>query len=388
MESSEGSSRVKAYVFDPPKHAGKYVFQEECCWDLRAMPTVPARALQVAAAVGAEYVEPFESWTEVGDRMGELLTEPGVTFYLLMTRPLWAAFEGAQAILADLQARWTILANPSDSVEWFAERFPAAKVLPIDAPFNGDALPHPLWVDFARLCKRYPMATLQAASGCPYGCRYCVWGGRKTRWADPVRTGWLSCTDVGEMYLLAPQLTGDDDWAASFILTRQQRAGERTFKTTLNCAYVETHERAIVGFAGVGMDRALVGTEAFCDAALKRLGCPHTVAQAAAMVRLLARLGVSARYELRTGYGETVAEIDEAAANLAALGPTAATGPHVLRVGRIIYWPSSRLPLPAETETIEPYGVPVVREKLDVARQAAWQRCFATARAAGWKVRG
>ena len=51
--------------------------------------------------------------------MGELLTEPGVTFYLLMTRPLWAAFEGAQAILADLQARWTILANPSDSVERF-----------------------------------------------------------------------------------------------------------------------------------------------------------------------------------------------------------------------------------------------------------------------------
>lgn len=373
-------------VVDPPKHRGQYVFQEECCWDLRQAPTVPARSLQMVKTCDGPYRDLATEGIEWQD-----FTCDAPMIWAVVTYPLWSAFEGMRQIPKDVQQRMYLLVNPGSACSWVREQLPDMhQVMPVETEFLQGAIetpPERLFEGLARTCRH---TTLQVASGCPYGCRYCVWAGQKTRWADPGAVAYLSTMPTGELYLLAPQLTGSDEWAVRFCEGREKHGGGPPFKTALNCAHVRKHEESLHEFAAAGMVRACVGTEAFSESALERLGCPHTVEDARHMIRLLGELNVFGRYELRIGYGESLEEIAETQGRLVSMALTLKPQniPHILRVGRFIYWPGTRLPMPESFEVTEPYGVPVIRERLDPEKLMAWERCFDAARRAGWKVVG
>jgi radical SAM superfamily enzyme YgiQ (UPF0313 family) len=232
-------------------------------------------------------------------------------------------------------------------------------------------------------------ATIQANSGCPYRCEPCVWNRTifpRRQWAHPVVTGQLSSL-AKNPYVICSQLTGDHEWLEAFVEAR--RLPLNTFSTDLNAAHVEKYEADIRRLAEAGMTRAIVGVEALSDSALRKIRCPHTVEQARKMFALLAELGVEGVYQIRYGYGETLAEIQETRRTLTEVAETCnlAEAPHGIRTGGFYYWHESHLSRSLKLRTVAPLGYPVQVEDVDEARRAAWVETYGLWKELGLDVR-
>lgn len=383
--------RRSRLAIEPPsflnsKNKRRFVFQEECCWGLFGSWTVPAKTLQVASALDADFIEPATSWADIVES-----TTDYDECYLVLSYPLWIAFEGFAELDAEIQRKFTLIINPGTAVDWVAERLPTARVVPIDynfveGPENSKRLPA-IAERFYRYFDGSRKTTIQAASGCPFGCRYCVWRRRRTRWADAAQVAELSA-NIDNAYILAPQLTGNPDWVSLFVARRREMGKYTRFKSTLNCAHIDKYSDDIRQLSQVGLHHAEIGTEAFSDSALKKLGCSHTVDQEERMLQLAAELGLSVQFELRSGYGETSSEIEEMADNLERIGlRTGVAGiQHKLHIGPLYYWPGTMLPIPNDVLRRTQNGIETVQERLSDDQKVAWNRCYKTARDAGWNI--
>lgn len=380
----------KMLVIDPPlfkedNGRNRYIFQEECCWDLRGGWTIPARSLQLASALGADYEPPCDSWDQVARKASKY-----DQCYMVMTYALWCAFKGFSELKDEVQQRFTILANSAGTVSWFSEHTKAGEVVGIDTPMGGDKDNRQLPLIDRRFWDYFDgqrNVTIQAASGCPFGCKYCVWRRRKTRWADPNQVADLSAS-VNNAYILAPQLTGNNDWLTRFVARRLEKSTSVPFRSTLNCTHVSKHEEQIRQLKRVGLVHAEIGTEAFSDSAIRKLGCSHTMELTEKMVALVAELGISAQFELRYGYGETAEEIDEMRENLMRIGKNMqiANVVHRLHTGPIFYWPGTELPMPSNILRQQRNGIETIRESLSEEQKRSWKRCHESARKVGWNV--
>ena len=359
-------------VIDPPVQGGQYLYQEECCYNRTRQWQVPARALHVATDLGADYIPPPRSWSDFRVAVNQYDEA-----WLIFTCPLQRFLD----VPGDLRRRITAVVNPPTCkrsvANWGFSR------LQTTADFGLDVNER-----FWALFDGAP-ATIQVNSGCPYRCQFCVWNRaifRPRRWADPMLVAELS-SRARNPYLICSQITGDHQWIETFVNAR--RCPEGPFATDLNCAHLPAYDRDIRRLAAAGMTRAVVGTEAFSDISLRRLGCPHTVAQSRLMFELLAELAVVGVYQLRRGFGESLEEIAETTKALLEIAETteAHNAPHEIRVGPVYYWHESELSRTINTKRVAPIGFSVAVENMEPARLDAWNATYKTLRAAGWNVR-
>lgn len=362
---------MKTVVIDPPKQECGYLYQEECCYNTCPQWQVPARALHIATDLGADYVQPPDNWDEFGavvNRYDEA--------YMLFTPPLLRWLN----VPMELRPRITAVANPP-TMKGLIDTWGFKRVL-ATSDFGLDVAPR-FWSMFDGAT-----ATIQANSGCVFRCNYCTWNRSvftPIRWADPVLVGELS-SRASRSWVLCSQLTGQAEWIRRFINARSLPFND--FATDLNAAHMPHFEGDIRSLAEVGMNRAIVGTEAFFEQSLKRLHCPHTVAQARQLMLLLAEVRVEGIYEIRRGYGETLEEIAETRDTvLSILGEIDKDAPLRINVGPIYYWHDSDLMRSIETRWVSPLGYNVRVERMDRERLDAWQACYDAIKAAGWQVR-
>jgi len=358
-------------VIDPPVQFENYLYQEECCYNRVRVWQVPARSLHVASQIGADYVRPPASWKAFAEAAAEY-----DTVYLLYTPPLMRWLDAPM----ELRSKIVVVVNP-----------PILREMVVTWGFREAIAVSEFGLDVAE--RFWPLfdgrpATIQAASGCPHGCHFCTWSYRAfspRRWANPSVTAELANRSI-RPYLICPQLTGVASWVAAFAAAR--RLPFNGFSTDLNCAHMPSFEADIRTLAEVGLDKAVVGTEAFCDQSLRRLGCPHTLEQSRRMMHLLAELAIEGTYQLRRGYGETLQEIDQTANNLIELlRSLPPNSPVRIRAGPVYYWHESELLVDLKTKWVAPLGYSVRVEDQDQERLNAWQRCYDNIRAAGFDCR-
>ena len=360
-------------VIDPPKtEDGRFLYQEECCYNLCPEWQVPARALHIASDIDGAYVPPLDSW-----ELFAAAVESYEAVWMLYTFPLSQFL----AVPERLRSKIFAVTNPHQC----SSNIDAAGFKGITSTIGfGLNVDERFWF----LYDNQP-ATIQVNSGCPYQCEYCVWSRQafpRRQWANPVVCGQLSSL-ARAPYLICSQITGEPQWVAAFIGARTQPFN--AFSTDLNCAHLPNFTEDIRALAEVGMSRAIVGIEAMAPNSLRRLGCAHTIGQARAMFGLLTELGVEGVFQLRYGYGETIEEIEESTRALAAVAEDfpGATDLHEIRAGAIYYWFESDLSRSLTLRTVAPLGYPVSVEAGTPERREAWLAAYETLRAAGWTVR-
>jgi len=364
---------MSCVVIDPPRQQGKYVYQEECCFSLISGWQVPARALHIATQLDAPYIPPLESWDEFASAVDQYDAA-----WMIYSFPLSNWLDVPQRV----RGKITAVCNPHTcSASLDGAGFKATET----TLAYGLDVAERLWPLFEG-----NHATIQVNSGCPFGCHYCVWNReafpRKWLWADPKLVAELS-NRAKNPYLICSQITGDHQWIDAFLTERKPITSDE-FSTDLNCAHMPAYEHDIRRLAENGMRTAVVGTEAFSDTSLARLGCPHTVDQSRQMVKLLAELWVTGKYQLRYGYGETIEEIEENTRNLLRIAYDAnlVDSPHSIHVGAIFYWHPSKLSESLATVNHVRHGVPCQVQAPDEERKQAWLRSYAALRDAGLRI--
>jgi pyruvate-formate lyase-activating enzyme len=362
-------------VMEPPRYDKMFLFQEECCWDMNTLWRVPGRSLQMASALECDFWEssasPDQFWNRV-DSYDEV--------HMIVTYPLWNEFSWLRQASPEQKRKIRAYVNPPSYTERH-ERETEIISYPVNFKLHYDPL---------RISERfYPLfdealSVVQIASGCQFHCRYCVWPSQSRYVADPVQAADL--TDRSKRaYLLCPQITGSHQWIDRFVSARKRH---NKFSTDLNAVHSDAFQDDIKRLAGVGLDIAVVGTEAFTDSCLLKLGCPHTMKQTENTIKILGEAEVNGFYEWRSGYGETAEEIRGMADWLVTLAGRLPVSEyrHILSTGPINYWEGTRLPLPEKVIEVDLHGFKVIREKLNERRRMEWREAYSRVRNAGWHV--
>lgn len=175
--------------------------------------------------------------------------------------------------------------------------------------------------------KHYKAAVYQVTRGCPYRCKFCVWGGStvtdtsfKMRPAKQVADDLkqlreLSTAERGTplpLYLLAAQLTTSRKWIDAF--RREMEDDPYPFQSNVNL--FDLTEDRIVDLMAAGLVSTSVGLEAVTTPLLKKLGKPYTFEKALDSLLVLQRVGIRFKAHIRYGFGETEADVQESVENV------------------------------------------------------------------------
>lgn len=225
-------------------------------------------------------------------------------------------------------------------IAWYDEldvvNYPAGIV------YHSDYLPtclHELGpVDYslvpARYWQHYGVAIYQATRGCPYRCVFCGWGGstvtdRTFRMRPAAQVAgdlrWMKEAAIAAgakpppLYVLSAQLTTNLRWLKRFAAAMEDV--DYPFVSNINLREVTDEKLELL--RGAGMHSMSAGLEATSDELLAMLGKPYTFAQAMAGIRVVAQSGMPCKLHLRSGFGETAAQV---AASVAGLREIAALG--------------------------------------------------------------
>lgn len=175
--------------------------------------------------------------------------------------------------------------------------------------------------------ENYSAVIYQVTRGCPYRCRFCVWGGSTV--TDPtfrMRPAALVADDLKEirmrsvaargspipLYLLAAQLTTDERWIRKFQV---QMAGEPyAFQSNVNLGDLTAEKLRLLMKCGLVSTSA--GLEAMTTRLLKKLGKPYTFERAVHGLLTLHEVGIKFRTHIRYGFGENDDDVQESATNV------------------------------------------------------------------------
>jgi radical SAM superfamily enzyme YgiQ (UPF0313 family) len=319
-----------------PGAGNSSLLQEECCWWLDSRQT-PAMALSAIAHLRRTL--PTVQTVRVC-RPGD--PAPGMRamiFSWIFGDDLEAAAETCDVLIA----------NPSSAAEEIGRRFPLARVIPTADVF--DVVPS----DFAPLADwphGFTSVLVQATSGCPHRCGYCVWDHPYRRRpaeivaADICRLLAMYPAAAGaDVAILANEVTGCSDWLAAFCRALGNGIQWRSDANVRN-ATLEDLELA----RAHGCAELTFGVEALDDELLAAIGKGNTVDDALRVFRWCQDLGIRYRFALRQRIGETADQLD---ATIATLHRMRSEGlhPNYITIGPMCRWPGN-----ARWPAAEPWG--------------------------------
>ena len=180
--------------------------------------------------------------------------------------------------------------------------------------------------------QHYRTAIYQVTRGCPYRCKFCVWGGstvtdrafrmRPARQVTldlyQIRTlanrarGQRGNPEPITLYLLSAQLTTRLDWLQKF----SSRVEPNPYPFQSNVNLKELTKQKMDLLIKSGMRAASAGLEALSDSMLARMRKPHTFDEAIRGALILEESGIPYSLHVRTRYGETAEDMIEGRANL------------------------------------------------------------------------
>ena len=189
--------------------------------------------------------------------------------------------------------------------------------------------------DFAlvpdRYWPHYAAVIYQVGRGCPYRCKFCVWGGSFV--TDPtfrLRPAQLVADNLCQLreitvkalgrplpvYLLAGQLTASQRWVDQFHAAMAFEPYK--FQSPVNLQDLTAEKLRLLHECG--LVSTSVGLEATADPILKRMGKPFTFERATHGLLTLQEAGqaygLKWRAHVRYGVGETAEEVQEATENV------------------------------------------------------------------------
>ena len=222
-------------------------------------------------------------------------------------------------------------------------------------PIDFSLVPTHYWQHYAAII-------YQVARGCPYHCRFCVWGGSTV--TDPtfrLRPAQLVADNLRQLreitvkalgkplpaYLLASQLTASQKWVEAFHAAMAREPYK--FQSPVNLQDLTADKLRML--KECGLVSTSVGLEATADAILRRMGKPFTFERATHGLLTLQENGIKWRAHIRYGVGETAEEVAEATANIHKLRKA---GLRHMRVdlARMVHYEGTRLQAEADYELV------------------------------------
>jgi len=168
----------------------------------------------------------------------------------------------------------------------------------------------------------YPYAQVQSQRGCPYHCKFCVWGGNiKTDHAPKTRPAHVVAEEVRllrkklpplhAVWILCPQVTHDKKWLEAFA---EEKPLERFIKTGARVNEIDLDIIELLKQANIPMVN--LGVESFSETVLQRVQKGQTLDQIINGMRLLAENGVGFDVKLMGGIDESAEDMEEANAGV------------------------------------------------------------------------
>lgn len=204
-------------------------------------------------------------------------------------------------------------------------------------PTNYEAVPLHYW-------PRYSVVLIQVTRGCPYRCRFCVWGGstctdRTFRMKTPGQVA-RAMRDIRRVVtqakgipadtpepimlrLLSAQLTTNLKWIKRFHAMMH----EKPYPFQANVCLRDITRQKLDLLVEAGMYAAAAGFEGLTDNAMRRMGKPHTFEEALRGALILEESGINYKLNFRYGYGETRGDVREALVNVQRLYDAGIRGP-------------------------------------------------------------
>jgi len=383
-----------------PMTSGGYLMQEECCWGSNSHAT-PSLALHVAA----EYLRQGRAVRFLPVDPARLPPEldGACDAAMIFTWALAPALHNLIGAIRHRVGSLALIANPERSYKALNESDMVRRLRAEGTPLQVSAgvfrtqAPLPLHLLRDRIVfPSFSRVLYQVSTGCPYRCPYCVWASpfevrdaalcaREISQLYDTYCHGLSLGDGEEVQVLTNAITGRSDWLATFCAGLP--AG-MTWISDVNVrdATLEDLELA----ARSGLTRVCLGIEFLTDAMLKKLNKGHTVERAFQVMVQLEMLGIGYRFSLRSGVGETPADLKELLVNLKAMAD-AKPGP--LRPGSVycgpmVEWPGypwlTRRYDASELVNLNTEKYPRLALRLSDEVKAGWRDVIAFCKAQGW----
>jgi len=358
-----------AFIAPPRSNDGRFVEAEDCCFSLATARVLPAQLL--ACASEAQRMGHEVAFVDLTIDYPLTLGRFEVAVYSLGWLSCAEAYRTLSQVCPDIPQ--IVIAIPPGYADDYAQLKPTPfcivysepeKViasLPLNAAglskwraeaqgiawYDGNTLHHKEHlptclhelgsVDYslvpAHHWQYYTSVVYQAARGCPYHCKFCVWGGSTvTDLAFRMRPAKQVAGDIEQihkfvgtaekrptLYILCAQLTTSLSWLRDFCAA--MGGMNWPFIANVNLREVTDEKLDLLRKAGACMISA--GLENTSDTLLAMLAKPYTFDKALAGIRIISRSGIPCSLHIRSGFGETAEEVRESIQGLhqiAALG--------------------------------------------------------------------
>ena len=195
----------------------------------------------------------------------------------------------------------------------------------------------------------YDRVVYQVSRGCPWRCKFCVWGGStvtdrtfRTRSSEQVATDIINLRMVTKRYrpqpiplqLLSPQLTTNFDWIYEYFCLMED---PYPFQGNINLRELTRENLMLLKYAGMG--QFFAGLEALTDPLLQRMNKPHDFEDVVRSIKILNEADVNYSLKLISGgYGETKTEIRECLGNIRAMKKRGIDHSSIVMGGPIVYY--------------------------------------------------
>ncbi len=356
-----------------------YYMQEECCWS-RNSATLGLLALHAAAHVNA--VNPANPVTAIVP-WDVSAPPPAEPFGLVFSWP----FGDELTPLASTAS--LLIANPSGCAPRLAALFPRAVVIPARDVFQRSA-PLPFHLLPSRVWPSFRAASVWFSTGCPWSCPFCVWAAPYAHRAPQALAADISAViastrNIGQtpssLLLLGNEISGKPTWLNSLA---QHLPPGLKFTADINCRNVTLDDLTTAW--NIGLRTTCLGIEFLTDSMLQKLGKGHTVSTAFQAMTWLQELGIAYRFSLRSGVGETPADLAELERNLQTMRALDLSPDHIY-CGSMREWPGHEwLPTGVETVNIGSTAFPSLTPRLTQPVKDAWKSTFDTIRSFGWPI--
>lgn len=351
-----------AFVNPPRISRKRAVEAEDCCWGAGplVLPSLLLNCATEAETSGHEVafvdlaIDPlgvltewtpdlvvhalaWQWWQEVNRAMGEacrgtsrlvLAVPPGYSMrYLLDDKhvPFAVAYSEPEAVVASLPLEEGDLMTWRDNAPGIAWRDRIGILRRSDPLPNcmgrlgltdWSLVPDHYW-------PHYRAVVYQVSRGCPYRCKFCVWGGstitdRTFRMKPPEHVALdLRVLQVQRalhtgkplpLYLLAAQLTSDAGWLTTFH--HKMAPNPCLFQSNVNLADVTPENLGLL--KEVGLVSCAAGLDGASDGVLRLMGKPYDMAQAVQGLVAMQNAGLLKRTRVRYGMGEGPGDVMEA----------------------------------------------------------------------------
>jgi len=411
-----------AFLNSPPLKGNAIVEAEDCCWGRSKSRVLPSMLLSCAVEARAADHKASYFDLSIPDQVGAVVAwMPDIIVYGLP----WQYHREVHQQMVKLFPRvhHVVLAVPPGYAEDYRKLDPApTAVLGSEPERMMGLIPNGKWaawekatrkvqpacfhelgpIDYSSLVSRrywphYVCARYQVTRGCPYRCRFCVWGGSTV--TDPafrMRPARIVADDLRQLrevsakyrdsgaiplYLLAAQLTTSPKWLEEF----SDLMGDDPyfFQSNINLGEVTEENTRLLKKAGLASVSA--GLEATSDRTLKMIGKPYTLERATRSILILQKNFGRVRLHVRTGFGETGDDVMEALKGLRYMKRQGVDGVRV-DLAPLVHYKGTVIRERADypLEQLPGYDV----ESLVMANQpVAWERYADQLRSYGWLTR-